>query len=155
MDDSIGPKRSADHNHLSAAVGSRGSSIYGSSSEPIKKTLSRVTVGTDCTGIGTPIYALTNLGVNFKCEFASDIDEGARKMMKANLDPKILYGDIGVRDNKSAPDCDLYIAGFPCQPFSSAGLHQGIDDVQGRGKIIAHICNYLEEKCPVHSCWKT
>lgn len=148
VDDSIGPKRSADHSHLIAAVGLRGSSIYGSSSEPIKKPLLKVTVGTDCTGIGTPIYALTNLVVNFKYEFASDIDESARKMIKANLDPKILYGDIGLRDNKLAPDCDVYITGFPCQLFSSAGLHQGIDDVQGRGKIIAHICNYLEEKLP-------
>ena len=98
-----------------------------------------VAVGTDCTGIGTPILALKNLKVDFVHEFASDIDEGARKMIKANLNPKILFGDVEKRDNKTAPDCDLYIAGFPCQPFSDAGLHQGVEDEKGRGKVIEHI----------------
>lgn len=88
-----------------------------------------MTVGTDCTGIGTPIYALMNLGVESQCEFASDIDPNAREMVTANLNPNHFYGDISERNNELAPDCDLYVAGFPCQAFSAAGLHQGLDDV--------------------------
>ena len=107
-----------------------------------------MTVGIDSIGIGTPIYALMNLGVEFQYEFASDIDPNAQRMVLANLNPRQFYGDIGDRNNELAPDCDLYVAGFPCQPFSVAGLHQGLDDVKGRGKVIEHICSYLEAKTP-------
>ena len=39
---------------------------------------------------------------------------------------------------------DIYIAGFPCQPSSTAGKQQGLEDTQDRGTIIFHISNYIK-----------
>ena len=46
------------------------------------------------------------------------------------------------------PVCDIYAAGFPCQPWSTAGLGEGTDDRQGRGHIFFHIHQYIRIKDP-------
>ena len=45
------------------------------------------------------------------------------------------------------PTCDLYVAGFPCRPWSSAGLREGPDE-HGHGRIFDHIVDYLFQKTP-------
>jgi DNA (cytosine-5)-methyltransferase 1 len=59
-----------------------------------------------------------------------------------------MYLDLTKRDNKTAPNVDIYVAGFPCQPFSSAGLQQGFKDKRGRGKIFFHVLDYLSKQKP-------
>ena len=41
-----------------------------------------------------------------------------------------------------APDFDLFLAGFPCQPFANIGHRRGLDDE--RGTLIFRICEILE-----------
>lgn len=93
-----------------------------------------IRVGTDCSGIEAPIQALKNLGIPFSHEFSSDIDKFCIQSIKANYEPKVLFGDpdgafpdgdITTRDIKDLPDIDLYVCGFPCQPFSAAGRKNG------------------------------
>jgi len=104
-----------------------------------------LSVGTDCSGIEAPIQALRNLKVSFKHKFSSDIDQHVKAMIQANFEPDQFYTDMIQRDVKKAPSVDLYIAGFPCQPFSVAGKRQGFDDGKGRGNVIQHIIQYLTE----------
>ena len=83
-------------------------------------------------GIGGFHLALKSLGM--KCVFTSEIDELARKTYLANFDEKYLAnpnffaGDIWKVDFKKIPDFDILCAGFPCQPFSQAGLKKGFKD---------------------------
>jgi len=107
-----------------------------------------IRVGTDCSGMEAPVQALRNLGVDFRQEFSCDIDKYARKTIEVNFPHKIMYEDLTKRDNNEAPKVDLYVAGFPCQPFSSAGKQQGFSDERGRGMIFFEILDYLKKKRP-------
>lgn len=94
--------------------------------------------------------ALRNLGILGQCsfEFCCEIDKWCRSFIAQNHPPKQFFEDISRRDPVAAPPCDLYVAGFPCQPFSRAGLRQGRDDTKGRGSIFEHILAYLRVHRP-------
>ena len=112
-------------------------------------------VGTDCSGIEAPIQALMQLNIPFKHVFCSDIDKFVIQSIKANYKPEIIFGDkdglfkdgnILNRNIDDVPDIDLYIAGFPCQPFSSAGDRRGLNDP--RGTVFYSCLKVIETKQP-------
>lgn len=108
----------------------------------------RVSVATDCSGMETPVMALNNLGVPVNHVFSCDVNPHAKRTIMANYPPKVFFDDLTKRDNTVAPKADLYVAGFPCQPFSMAGQQQGFDDKRGRGTIFFHIRDYIEKQSP-------
>ena len=80
----------------------------------------RLRVGTDYSGMETPIIALKCLGVDVNHIFSSEIDPKARHLILELFKPGALYSDVLLRDPSFLPkNLDLYVAGFPCQAFSS------------------------------------
>ena len=90
-----------------------------------------------------------NFTIQFQHVFSSDNDPLVAKMIRENFKPDKLFRNISARDQRKTPSCDLYIAGFPCQPFSIAGLKQGFADEKGRGTVFYDIVNYITEKRPM------
>lgn len=80
-----------------------------------------------------------------KCVFTSEWDKFAQKTYRLNFGEEP-SGDITLIDEKSIPDFDILLGGFPCQPFSQAGLKKGFSDT--RGTLFFEIERILKEKKP-------
>jgi DNA (cytosine-5)-methyltransferase 1 len=82
-------------------------------------------------GYGGASFALKKSGVKFKVVGYSENDKYASGIFDLNHPGIRNYGDITKINPKDLPDFDLFTGGFPCQPFSSAGLGKGELDIRG------------------------
>ena len=89
-----------------------------------------------------------------KCVFSSEWDKHAKKTYMANFG-EVPFGDIRDIDEKSIPDHDVLCAGFPCQPFSLAGVsaRNSINTEHGfscktQGTLFFDIARIVAEKRP-------
>jgi len=109
-------------------------------------------------GYGGASYGLKRVkeqhpNFNYRVVGYSELDKWASELFDANhhnIDgtPIHNYGDITKIDPKELPDFDLFTGGFPCQPFSSAGMQMGENDLYGRGTLFYHIIRICKEKQP-------
>lgn len=77
-----------------------------------------------------------------ECVFSSEWDKAAQETYFANF-REVPKGDITKIKPEEIPAFDVLLAGFPCQPFSQAGLKMGLADTRGThffdiAKIIEH-----------------
>ncbi len=88
-------------------------------------------------GIGG--FRIAFQGLHGKCVYSSEWDRYAQKTYEANFG-EVPFGDITKIDEKKIPDHDILVGGFPCQPFSIAGVskknalgrqHGFLDKTQG------------------------
>jgi DNA (cytosine-5)-methyltransferase 1 len=103
-------------------------------------------------GIGGIRMAYQNLGG--KCVFSSEWDSFAKKTYEANFG-EVPFGDITKISETEIPDHDILLGGFPCQPFSIAGVskknalgreHGFLDKTQGT--LFFDIARIIEHKRP-------
>jgi len=89
-----------------------------------------------------------------KCVFSSEYNKFAKVTYEANFG-EVPFGDITKIDEKFIPEHDVLLAGFPCQPFSIAGVskknslgrnHGFLDETQGT--LFFDIARILQEKKP-------
>jgi DNA (cytosine-5)-methyltransferase 1 len=79
------------------------------------------------------------------CVFTSEWDKFAQETYKANYG-KMPHGDITKISMEEIPNHDILLAGFPCQPFSQAGLKKGFEDT--RGTLFFYIQDIIKHKRP-------
>lgn len=103
-------------------------------------------------GIGGFHQAMHSVGM--ECVFASEWDKYARMSYEANYHDiapnlftdnyRLFNCDITTQDPSEIPAFDVCCAGFPCQPFSIAGLRKGFEDT--RGTLFFNIANIVKQK---------
>lgn len=99
-------------------------------------------------GYGGASYGLKRSGLDYKVIGMSEFDKFAAQLLATNFPGIKNWGDITKIDPDNLPDFDLFTGGFPCQPFSSAGLQLGENDKYGRGTLLYHIIRIVEAKKP-------
>lgn len=103
-------------------------------------------------GIGGMRIAFQKAGC--RCVFSSEWDTNCQKTYYANFG-EIPYGDITKINAKDIPNHDILVAGFPCQPFSIAGVSKknsmgratGFAD-KTQGTLFFDVCRIIAEKRP-------
>jgi DNA (cytosine-5)-methyltransferase 1 len=97
-----------------------------------------------CCGVGGLSRPLHLTGAT--CVLACDIDKYTKITYEANYGITNWATDLTKLDEKIVPDHEVLFAGFPCQPFSNAGLKGGFEDT--RGTIFFDVARIIKEKRP-------
>lgn len=103
-------------------------------------------------GIGGMRIAFDNVGGT--CVYSNEWNKYSQKTYFANFGEQP-EGDITQVDEADIPDHDILVAGFPCQPFSIAGVSKknsmgkatGFED-KTQGTLFFDVCRILKEKRP-------
>ena len=99
-------------------------------------------------GYGGASFGLKRSGLKYKVVGMSEYDSFASQLLSQNFPGIKNWGDITKINAEELPDFDLFTGGFPCQPFSSAGLQLGVDDKYGRGTLFFDIARICDVKKP-------
>lgn len=103
-------------------------------------------------GIGGMRIAYESVGG--KCVYSNEWNKFSQQTYKANFGD-IPEGDITKVDETTIPDHDILVAGFPCQPFSIAGVSKknslgratGFED-KTQGTLFFDVCRIVKAKRP-------
>ena len=82
--------------------------------------------------------------------FSNDIVEHSKKIYDINFNHKLTLKDLNDIKNEDIQSHDILTGGFPCQPFSIAGLQEGFKDERSNvfWKILS-IIDYHRPKCVI------
>ena len=103
-------------------------------------------------GIGGLRLAMEAAGA--ECVYSNEWNKFSRKTYEANFH-EVPDDDITKVDAADVPDCDILVGGFPCQPFSTAGVSKklslgrktGFED-ETQGTLFFDVCRIIAEKRP-------
>lgn len=103
-------------------------------------------------GIGGFRIAFDNNGA--ECVYSNEWNSYCQKSYKENFGD-VPEGDITKVEASSIPDHDILVGGFPCQPFSIAGVSKknslgratGFED-KTQGTLFFDVCRIIKEKRP-------
>lgn len=83
----------------------------------------------------------------FDIVWANEMDAAACRTYRHNFpNTNLIEDDIKRIATSDIPDCDVLTAGFPCQPFSIAGLQKGFKDRDGN--LFFEITRIIDAKRP-------
>ena len=104
------------------------------------------------SGMGGFSISLEKVAKKHNCEYEciafSDIKLAARKVLANNFPDIKNIGDITKVVPENIEQYNILTAGFPCQPFSAAGVRGGFNDHMGRGEMFFYVANILQKTKP-------
>lgn len=104
------------------------------------KTYKVVSLFSGCGGLdlgfigGFNVRSRTYSKNPFKIVLSNDFDAAPELVYNANdkfFGHNLTKCDVKSIADEDIPEFDILLAGFPCQPFSNAGLRKGVDDYRG------------------------
>ncbi|MFF8422902.1 DNA cytosine methyltransferase [Streptomyces sp. NPDC015680] len=81
--------------------------------------------------------------------WVSDIDPGANRILAHHWPDVPNIGDLTTTDWSAVEPVDIFCGGYPCQPFSSAGLRKGTEDERHIWPWIARALGVLRPRYAV------
>lgn len=117
-----------------------------------RNPIAHARVGTDFSGLDVPLAVFEQMGIATDHVFSSEKNEVLRDFVTSRFAPHAMYSDITARDNTQPrpdeSDLDFYVAGIPCQAFSSAGRNEGVHDREGRGTLFNCSLDFITIRLP-------
>ena len=105
-------------------------------------------VGTDCSGVESPIHALRAMAVQHSHMWSCECGIATRKVISANSPPEhALYADVQNSAEEVVPYIDLYVAGFSCKPFSMLHVNTKLLDEE-QAKIFYSVVMRIRKTQP-------
>jgi DNA (cytosine-5)-methyltransferase 1 len=95
------------------------------------------------TGAFSYVFHQTN---KVKTIFANDILDSSYEIFNLNNEIELIKKDLNDISNDTIPKADILTAGFPCQPFSIAGMKKGFDDE--RSNVFWKILSIIKSNNP-------
>ncbi len=99
-----------------------------------------------CTGIGGFRIGIEQSSLDTVMVYANEIDDSCEQTYQSNFGHGFDSKDIFSLNPYEIPDFDMMCAGFPCQPFSQAGMEKGFDDP--RGVVFFKLLELIKVKKP-------
>ena len=105
-------------------------------------------MGSFCSGLNAFWLALEKINMDKRAvdKFAVDVEASCRNLLQHNFEIENIFEDVFALNLPSLPAVDIFTAGFPCQPFSKAGLHGGLLD--SRGSVVFQCIKYVATALP-------
>lgn len=105
---------------------------------------SKLRIGSLCTGYGGLDLAV-EAHFNAETVWCAEFDKYASEVIKHHFNVPN-YGNIKTINWASLPEIDILTAGYPCQPFSTAGERKGTDDERHLFPYIAEAISNLRPR---------
>ena len=106
----------------------------------------RVKVGSLCTGYGGLEMAVETVFGPTDLRFVSDIDKDVSTLLAHHYPDVPNLGDLTKVNWNDIEKVDLLCAGYPCQPFSTAGQRKGLEDERAIFEYIADAISVLRPR---------
>jgi DNA (cytosine-5)-methyltransferase 1 len=87
-----------------------------------------VKIGSLCTGIMGNEMAMGLMGIEVELAWYSEIDKNCSTLIAEHHPDVPNLGDLKLIDWSTVEKVDVLTAGYPCQPFSTAGKRGGVTD---------------------------
>ena len=94
----------------------------------------------DVIVIANPSFHVTHV-------FACEVAPCARKVLSMDFPNLRLFGNV-CEEGARFPDCDVLVAGFPCQPYSSANRHRKGSKDKRSIPVVHAIVEYVQRVKP-------